>query len=109
MYHGHMCTGKYSLMYAATIVSADLSGMGNASGHPVRWSIIVNMCLLPDVDVSHSVTRSTAIFIKQSIWYFCHLQRVVLNFGFFSLAKYAVHNVLPNVLIHPFPIILSLY
>ena len=39
------------------MVSADLSGIGNASGHPVRWSIIVRMCLLPDVEVSPSVTN----------------------------------------------------
>ena len=31
-----MCTGKYSLIKVATIVSADLSGMGNASGHLVK-------------------------------------------------------------------------
>ena len=61
MYCGHMCTGKYSLIHVETIVSADLSGIGNASGHPVRWSIIVKMCLLPDVDVSHSVIRSIVI------------------------------------------------
>ena len=56
-----MCTGKYSLINVETIVSADISGIGNASACPVRWYIIVNMCLLPDVDVSHSVTRSIAI------------------------------------------------
>ena len=61
MYCGHMCTVKYSLINVETIVSADLSGMGNASGHPVRWSIMVKMCLLPDVYVSHSVTRSIEI------------------------------------------------
>ena len=48
MHLGCMCTGKYSLINVATMVSADLSGIGNASGHPVRWSIIVRMCLLPD-------------------------------------------------------------
>ena len=36
IYQRHMCTGKYSLINVATIVSADLSGMGNASGHPVK-------------------------------------------------------------------------
>ena len=70
---GHMCTGKYSLIIVETIVSADLSGIGNTSGHPVRWSTIVNMCLLPDVGVSHTVTRSIAILSKWSIWYFHHL------------------------------------
>ena len=48
-------------MKVDTIVSTDLSGIGNASGHPVRWSIIVRICLLPELDVLHSVTRSVAI------------------------------------------------
>ena len=64
MYHGHMCTGKYSLINVETIASEDLSGIGNASDHPVRWSMIVSMCLLPDVDVSHSGTRSMAILLN---------------------------------------------
>ena len=64
MYCGHMCTSKYSLINVETIVSADLSGIGNASGHPVRWSMIVSMCLLPYVDVSHLVTRSIAILLN---------------------------------------------
>ena len=46
------------------MVSADLSGMGNASGHPVRWSIMVKICLFPEVDVSHSVTRWIAILLN---------------------------------------------
>ena len=37
-------------MKVDTTVSADLSSIGKASGHPLRWSIIVRMCLLPDVD-----------------------------------------------------------
>ena len=45
MYHGHMCTGKYSFINVETIVSAVLSDIGNASGHPARWSIIVKLCL----------------------------------------------------------------
>ena len=61
MYLGDMCTGKYSLINVATMVSTDLSGIGNASSHPVRWSIIVRMCLLPDVEVLQSVTKSMAI------------------------------------------------
>ena len=43
------------------MVSADLLGIGNASGHPVRWSIIVRICLLPDVEVSQSVAKLMAI------------------------------------------------
>ena len=61
MYHGHICTGRYLFIKVETIVSAVLSGMGYASGHPVRWSFIVKMCLFPDVDVSHSVTRLITI------------------------------------------------
>ena len=30
MYLGHICTGKYWLISVATMVSADLSGMGKA-------------------------------------------------------------------------------
>ena len=36
MYLGHMWTGKYWLIRVVTMVSADLSGMGKASGHPVK-------------------------------------------------------------------------
>ena len=39
MYYGHICTGKYSFINVEAIVSTVLSGIGNASGHPVRWSI----------------------------------------------------------------------
>ena len=61
IYLGHMCTGKYSMINVATMVSTDLSGIGNASGHPVRWTIIVRMCLLPDAEVSQLVTKLMAI------------------------------------------------
>ena len=61
MYLGHMCTGKYSLIRVVTMVSADLSGIGKASGHPVRWCIIVRTCLLADVEVLQLVTKSMAI------------------------------------------------
>ena len=44
-------------MKVETIVSADLSGMGKASDQPERWSVIVSMCLFPELDVSHSVTK----------------------------------------------------
>ena len=64
MYLGHMCIGKYSLIRVVTMVSADLSGRGKTSGHPVRWSIIVTICLLPDVEVSQSVTKSMAILLN---------------------------------------------
>ena len=48
-------------MNVDTMVSADLTGMGKASGHPVRRSIMVRMCLLPELEVPHSVTKSIAI------------------------------------------------
>ena len=44
-------------MKVETIMSADLSGIENASGHPVKWSMMVRVCLFPDVNVSHSVIR----------------------------------------------------
>ena len=66
MYLWHMCTGKYLLINVATMVSAGLSGIGNASGQPVRWSIIMRMCLLPDVEVSQSVTKLVA-FISNGL------------------------------------------
>ena len=46
------------------MVSVGLSGMGNASGHPVRWSIMVKICLFPELDVSQSVIRSIAILLN---------------------------------------------
>ena len=48
---GHMCTGKYWLIRVVTMVTADLLGMGKASSQPVRSLMIVNMCLLPEVEV----------------------------------------------------------
>ena len=51
-------------MKVDTIVSADLSGIGNASGHPVMLVNNGKECLFLDVDVSHSVTRSIAILLK---------------------------------------------
>ena len=46
------------------MVSADLSSIGKASSHPVRWSVIVRMCLLPHVDISNSVTKLIAILLN---------------------------------------------
>ena len=80
MYLGHMCTGRYSLMKVETIVSVDLSGIGNASGHPVKWSIMVRMCVFPDVDVSHSVTKSYYDFVEWPIGNLHHLKRVIFEF-----------------------------
>ena len=85
MYLGHTCTDRYLMMKVETVVSADLSGIGNASGHPVWWSMIVRMCLFPDVDVSHSATRSIAILSKGLLG-ICHLGWIILNFGPFPMA-----------------------
>ena len=52
------------MMKVETIVLADLSGIGNVSGHPFKWSIMVRVCLFPDVEVLHSVTKSIAILSK---------------------------------------------
>ena len=53
IYLGHMWTGRYWLMKVDTILYADLSGVAKASGHPVRLSIIVRICLLPELEVLH--------------------------------------------------------
>ena len=36
IYLGHMWTGKYRLIKVDTMVSVDLSGIGKASGQPMR-------------------------------------------------------------------------
>ena len=59
-----MWTGKYWLMKVKTIVSVDSSGIRKASGQPLRLSIIVSMCLLPELEVLHSMTRSMAILLN---------------------------------------------
>ena len=51
-------------MNVDTVVSADLSGFGKASGHPVRGLMMVSICLFPEQEVSHSVTKSMAILLK---------------------------------------------
>ena len=104
-----MCTGKYSLINVEPIVSADLSGIGNASGQLVRWSIMVKVCLLPEVEVSHSVMRLIAILSNGLSGYFHHLKGVSLDFGFVSLAKYTICNIFSNVFIQFFPVILPFY
>ena len=51
-------------MNVDTMVSPDLSGMGKASGYPVRQSMMVRICLLPEVEVLHSVTKSMVILLS---------------------------------------------
>ena len=93
MYHGHMCTGKYSFINVETIVSTVLSGIGNAYGHPVRWPIIVKMCLLPDVDVSHSMTRSIVILSNglSSISIICKGYCWTLAFSLWQSTQFAMY------------------
>ena len=79
-----MCTDRYLLIKVETIVSADLSGIGNASDHPVKLSMMVRMCLFPDVDVSHPVIKSIAILLNGSVRNLGHLKWIILNFGLFS-------------------------
>ena len=45
-------------------MSLNLSGIGKTSSHPVRWSILVKMCLFPDMNISRSITRSMAILLN---------------------------------------------
>ena len=72
-------------------------------------SIVVKMCLLPGVDVSHSVMRSIAILSNGLSGIFVILQRVMLNFGFLPAAKYAICNIFPNIFVHTLPVILTFY
>ena len=109
MYHGHICTGRYSFIRVETIVSAVLSGVRYVSGHPVRWSIMVKMCLFPDVDVLHSVMRLMAILSNGLIGGFHHLKRVILNLGLLSATNHAVCIIFPDILVHNLPVILSFY
>ena len=51
-------------MNALVIVSADLFGIGIASGHPISRSMMVKICLVPLLDSVKSVTRSIAILSK---------------------------------------------
>ena len=51
-------------MNALVIVSADLFGIGIASGHPVSRSMMVRICLFPLLDSVKSVTRSITILSK---------------------------------------------
>ena len=107
-----MCTGKYSLINVETIVSADLSGIGNASGHPVRWSIMVKMCLLPEVNVSHSVMRSIVILLNglSGISVIMQVKGNVQIHGFLSSwqsTQFAMYFLMSYI--HSFPVILSFY
>ena len=70
---------------------------------------MVSICLLPEVEVSQSVSdQINSYFIKWSIRYFSHLLWILLNFGFVPSAKDAVGNIFPDVFIHAFPVILAL-
>ena len=51
-------------MNALVIVSADLFGIGIASGHPICRSMMVRICLFSLLDSVKSVTRSIAILSK---------------------------------------------
>ena len=95
-------------MKVDTLVLADLSGIGNASGHPVRWSMMVRMCLLPELEVSHSVTKSIVILSKGHTR-ISHLELISLNFHFFSVTKDTLGNVFPYIFVHSFPIVLLFY
>ena len=48
-------------MYALVIVSADLFGIGIASGQPVNKSMMVRICLFPLLDLVKSVTKSKGL------------------------------------------------
>ena len=51
-------------MNALVIVSADLFGIGIASGHPISRFMMVRTCLFPLLDSVKSVTTSVTILSK---------------------------------------------
>ena len=59
--------------------------------------MIVRMCLLPELEVSHSMTKSMAILLKGHTG-ISHLEWVSLNFCFLSVAKGTLSNVFPYIL-----------
>ena len=89
-------------MDVETIVSSVLSGIGYASGHPVRWSIMIKMFLFPDVDVSHSVMRLIAILSNGQSGISVICRKVMLNLGFLPAAKCAICNIFSISLFIPF-------
>ena len=86
------------------MVSTDLSGIGKASSHPV----MVRICLLPEVEVSHSVAKSMAILSKghSGISIIC---RDNIEPWLFPVAQHTVSYVFPDILIHAFPVVLMFY
>ena len=58
--------------------------------------IMVRMCLLPELEASHSVTKSVAILLDG-----CS--------GIFFVAKCILSYVIPDVLVHAFPVVLMFY
>ena len=80
-------------MKVETIVSADLSSMGNASSHPVRWSIIVRMCLFPEVHVSPSIMKLIAILSNglSGISVICSGEAWTLAFSLWHRAQLAMY------------------
>ena len=71
--------------------------MGKASGHPIKWSMIVRMCWFPDVEML-GVTRSMAIYPPSAVSNLC--------FHLFPFAKSAVCNVLADFFVHSIPVVL---
>ena len=69
MYCGHIWTRRYWFMKVDTMVSADLSGIGNASGHPFGWSIMVRMCFCLNLRFH---------ILWPNLWQFC--QKDILEF-----------------------------
>ena len=69
--------------------------------------MIVGMCLLPEVEVLQSVTRSMAILSNGLSGISVICERVLLNFCFVMPTEGTVSDVFPYVLVHAFPIVLS--
>ena len=70
---------------------------------------MVRMCLLPELEVLHSVTKSITILLKGHSGISVICKRLSLNVCFFSVAKCTLSDVFPDILVHAFPIILMFY
>ena len=89
------------------IVSAFLSGIGKASGQPVRLLIMVRMCWFPDVKTFRSMIKLMAILSKGQSGIPVICKGYICGFAFSLLHRVQFVTYL-RVFVHPLPIILSL-
>ena len=92
-------------MKMQTIVSAFLSVMGKASGHPVKWSVIMRMSWFPDMETLRSVTKYIAILLKGPSGMFIICNGYIDILAFPSCTGCNLQCIV-DVLIHSLPLVL---